>query len=182
MEERYTVQELSATMTMEEFVERFHRPEKVWALCSDCSNYGHKWGCPPFEHNVVENLSKYHLVKLFVTKIRFGNEPISPAEREKIMHSELSKIESRLLDLEHECGGLASVDIGGCSRCPKGCTRSDGKPCRHPECVRPSLEAYGFDVAKTLSELFDIELQWSNKYPLPEYQTLACGLFYNAER
>ncbi|MFR2062233.1 MAG: DUF2284 domain-containing protein [Alistipes sp.] len=37
--------------------------------------------------------------------------------------------------------------------CP-GCNR----PCLHPDKVRPSLEAFGFDIARTLSELFGIEL------------------------
>ncbi|MBR5807373.1 MAG: hypothetical protein IKY24_01995 [Alistipes sp.] len=62
------------------------------------------------------------------------------------------------------------------------CTRLNGKPCCHPELVRPSLEAYGFDLTKTLSELFDIELKWSVDNTLPEYLVIVCGLFYNPQQ
>ena len=53
--------------------------------------------------------------------------------------------------------------------------------CRHPELVRPSLEACGFDIAHTTSELFGIELKWGTDGSLPEYLTLVCGFFHNAE-
>ena len=73
-------------------------------------------------------------------------------------------------------------DIGSCLYCPEGtCTRPEAKPCRHPELVRPSLEACGFDIARTTSELFGIELKWGTDGSLPEYLTLVCGFFHNAE-
>ena len=59
--------------------------------------------------------------------------------------------------------------------------RPEAKPCRHPELVRPSLEACGFDIAHTPSELFGIELKWGTDGSLPEYLTLVCGFFHNAE-
>ena len=72
--------------------------------------------------------------------------------------------------------------VGTCLYCPEGtCTRPEAKPCRHPELVRPSLEACGFDIAHTTSELFGIELKWGTDGSLPEYLTLVCGFFHNAE-
>ena len=72
--------------------------------------------------------------------------------------------------------------VGTCIHCPEGsCTRPEGRPCRHPELVRPSLEACGFDVARTASELFGIELKWSSGGRMPEYLTLVCGFFHDAE-
>ena len=59
--------------------------------------------------------------------------------------------------------------------------RPEAKPCRHPELVRPSLEACGFDIARTTSELFGIELKWGSDGLMPEYLTLVCGFFHNAE-
>lgn len=71
---------------------------------------------------------------------------------------------------------------GTCIHCPEGsCTRPEGRPCRHPELVRPSLEACGFDVARTASELFGIELKWGSGGRMPEYLTLVCGFFHDAE-
>ena len=79
-------------------------------------------------------------------------------------------------------GGRSFAYVGTCLYCPEGtCTRPEAKPCRHPELVRPSLEACGFDIAHTTSELFGIELKWGTDGSLPEYLTLVCGFFHNAE-
>lgn len=78
--------------------------------------------------------------------------------------------------------GKAFAYAGSCLYCPEGtCSRLDNQPCRHPELVRHSLESYGFDLRKTASELFGFPLLWSNDGYLPEYLTLICGLFHNAE-
>ena len=45
--------------------------------------------------------------------------------------------------------------------------------------VRPSLESLGFDLSKTLAELFGIELRWSKDGLLPEYLVLVCGFFHD---
>ena len=157
--EGYTVEELSTTMAIGVLVERFHRPEKVWALCEACPNYGRKWGCPPFEDNVLDKTLKYNHIELFVIKIVFADMALSSAEKNAIMRSELTRIESHLLELERTTGGLASANIGGCERCTEcGCTRPNGAPCRHPELLRPSLEAYGFDVPDLLYSAFGINL------------------------
>ena len=60
-------------------------------------------------------------------------------------------------------------------------TRPLGLPCRHPELVRPSLEAYGFDISRTTNELFGIELLWGKDGMLPKYLTLVCGFFHNSD-
>ena len=99
---------------------------------------------------------------------------------EEFLRPQRVELEERLLELERTHHGLACTFIGKCLHCEdECCSRRQGKPCRHPKLVRPSLEAYGFDVAKTLSELFDIELQWSQNGSLPEYLVLVCGVFYN---
>ena len=88
MSERYTIEEFTREISVEEYLDRFHNPAEVWGYCRECSNYGKQWGCPPFD----------------------------------------------------------------------------------------------FDVAKTVRELFEIELKWSTNGSLPEYLVLVCGLFYNAKR
>lgn len=56
---------------------------------------------------------------------------------------------------------------------------SEGRPCRYPDRIRPSLESLGFDIGKTASELLGIELKWSEpgSSGLPEYFTLVSGFF-----
>ena len=159
MGEGYTIEELSTTMTVRVLVERFYRPQKVWMLCKACPNYGRKWGCPPFEYDVVEKILKYNYIELFATRVVFTAATLSPDEREAIMRTEYARIESQLLALERTTGGVASANIGGCERCKeRGCTRPNGAPCRHPELLRASLEAYGFDVPDLLYSAFGINL------------------------
>lgn len=157
--EGYTVEELSTTMAIGVLVERFHRPEKVWMLCKMCPNYGRKWGCPPFEYDVVEKILKYNYIELFATRVVFTVAALLPDEKELIARTECACIESKLLALERTTKGVASANIGGCERCTEcGCTRPNGAPCRHPELLRPSLEAYGFDVPDLLYSAFGINL------------------------
>lgn len=179
---RYTIEEFSREISLLEYMARFHRPDEVWGYCRECSNYGRQWGCPPFDFDVVAVLSKYRNVNLFATKICLLDRELSSNDIDKILRYERIRLEQRLLKLERTHHGLACTFIGKCLHCGGACcARLSGAPCRHPELVRPSLEAYGFDVAKSLSELFDITLQWSTNGALPNYITLACALFYNAE-
>ena len=48
----------------------------------------------------------------------------------------------------------------------------------HPAKVRPSLEAFGFDMSKTAKELLGLEIKWSDGVHIPEYLTLVCGIFH----
>ena len=59
------------------------------------------------------------------------------------------------------------------------CARQDAKPCRHPHDVRVSLEAVGFNLGKTTSQLLGIDLKWGGKDRLPEYITLVTALLTN---
>lgn len=178
MDACYTVEEFLREISVDEYIARFHNPDEVWGYCRACSNYGKQWGCPPFDFDVVERLSKYRTLRLVATKVTIHDRTILPCEINAVLHPERIRLEKYLLDIEREYNSLACTYIGECLHCAKGtCARLSGKPCCHPELVRSSLEAYGFDVAKTLSELFDIELQWSTNGSLPDYITLTCGVF-----
>ena len=108
-------------------------------------------------------------------------EGLSLSEAGRLMRPERKRIEARLLDMERRIGGRSFAYVGTCLHCPEGsCTRLDGNPCRHPDRVRPSLEACGFDVGRTARELFGIELKWGVEGRMPEYLTLVCGFFHNA--
>ena len=66
---------------------------------------------------------------------------------------------------------------GSCLLCPS-CTRTEGAPCLYPKKVRPSLEACGFDIGKTTTELLNIELKWGESGKMPEYITLVSAVFF----
>lgn len=79
-----------------------------------------------------------------------------------------------LLGAETRLKNAASLSSGGCRICPV-CARVENKPCRHPEKMRHSLDAFGFDLTKITREFLGVELKWSNG-GLPEYHTLIHAL------
>ena len=89
-------------------------------------------------------------------------------------------LDARLLELERKYPGSRAFYAGTCHLCPEEtCAPSEGRPCRYPDRIRPSLESLGFDIGKTASELLGIELKWSEpgSSGLPEYFTLVSGFF-----
>ena len=152
---RYTARDFTAELPAAAYVARFRDAERVGCYCRECGNYGRSWGCPPFGFDMEEYVTRYGTAQ---------------------------RLERRLLEMERQYGGRSFAYVGTCIHCPEGsCTRPEGRPCRHPELVRPSLEACGFDVARTASELFGIEMKWGSGGRMPEYLTLVCGFFHDAE-
>ena len=90
-------------------------------------------------------------------------------------------MDKRLLALEEEYNGRAFY-AGSCILCPwEECARRSGKACRYPSRIRRSLEACGFDLGRTTSELFGIEMKWSENRNLPEYLLLVSGFLSDRE-
>lgn len=179
---RYTAEDFTASLPVSDYIARFRDVERIGNYCLACPNYGRSWGCPPFRFDVGEYFAEYTSALLVATKITplVPNLPISDSMT--LIRTERIRLEQRLLEMEHQYDGRAFTYVGSCLYCPKGtCTPTDGKPCRHPNLVRPSLEACGFDIVRTTSELFGIELKWGEKGGLPEYLTLVCGFFHNAD-
>ena len=181
MEHRYTATDFVRSLTADEYITRFRDAEKFIAFCRQCPNFGNSWGCPPFSHDCEAHLRQFRNVMLIATKIVPAEQGLPLSESRTLILPERKRLERSLLALEKEYGGRSFAYVGSCLHCPeKSCTRPEGKPCRHPELVRPSLEAYGFDIGRTASELFDIELKWSADGMMPEYLTLVCGFFHNS--
>lgn len=180
-EKNYDVEEVVAEIDRERYVEEFRDVATFDACCQQCPNYGRRWGCPPFDHDTLQDLLPYNKVMIIGVKI-------TPHDRKKpldqvyeLMRPELDRLNKQLLELEREKHGLAFGFVGKCPYCNgEPCARIDGKPCRHPDVVRPSLEAYGFNVSETASKLLGIDMVWSKDSTVPRYLTLVCGLFYNA--
>ncbi len=178
----YQVQDFTATISTEEYIRRFSNSECFIKYCKECRNYGKVWVCPPFSHDTMAELRQYANLFLVATKIIPDEKKIPFSEVNRFFRPERLRIEKKLRDMEITYRGKAFAYAGSCLYCPEGtCSRLENQPCRHPELVRPSLESYGFDLGKTASELFGFPLLWSNDGYLPEYLTLICGLFHNAE-
>ena len=178
----YTREELTQTIPTEELFSRFHNEEEVGGYCRECENYGRSWGCPPFDFDAKERLRQYQNVLLIATKITPREQGLPLNVAEELILPERRQIDKHLLRLEKEHNGLACSYVGKCYYCTEeeSCSRLCGEPCRYPQFVRPSLEAYGFDVALISQELFGIKLRWGKDGLLPEYLVIVCAIFYNA--
>jgi predicted metal-binding protein len=96
-----------------------------------------------------------------------------------LMKPVISELNEELLETEKSLGGMCYGFVGTCPYCgDAACARIDSKPCRHPDKVRPSLEAIGFDISKTSKDLLGLDIKWSQDGLIPEYLTLVCGIFY----
>lgn len=178
----YTSEDFTVSISTDEYIRRFRDANRFIGYCRQCPNYNHSWGCPPFSHDLERELRGYRNVLLIATKIIPDGSNISLSESRRLIFPERKRLEHRLLEMELLYDGRAFAYVGSCLYCPEGsCTRPLGLPCRHPELVRPSLEAYGFDISRTTSELFGFKLLWGKDGLLPEYLTLVCGFFHNSD-
>lgn len=180
MEKNYHCEEIVTVIDRERYVREFRDVETFDACCQQCPNYGRRWGCPPFDHNTLNDLLPFEKVMIIGLKLTPQDSKMPIDAVYDLMRPELNRLNKRLLDLEKQSAGMAFGFVGKCPHCPgMTCARIGGEPCRHPELVRPSLEAYGFNVAKTASDVLHIDMQWSNDGKMPRYLTLVCGLFFN---
>lgn len=177
----YTLEELTQTIPTEELFRLFHNEEVVGGYCRECENYGRSWGCPPFDFDAKERLRQYQNVLLIATKITPREQGLPLNVAEELILPERRQIDKHLLRLEKEHNGLACSYVGKCYYCAEeeSCSRLCGEPCRHPQFVRPSLEAYGFDVAQMTEQVFGLKLLWGKAGLLPDYLVIVCALFHN---
>ena len=82
----------------------------------------------------------------------------------------------QLYEMERQVPGSRCFTFR-CVLCPEGCTRPQGKPCRHPERLRHSLESVGFNLEAVTRDLLGIDLEWSTDGALSKHITLVTALF-----
>ena len=166
------------------YIARYRDVERFEELCRACPNYATRWGCPPFDDNPQPRLEQYDNVRLCVVKI-----DLEPAMAEsqydmtqammRTLQSVRPQYEQKLLDLEKDLHGRAALFTGMCPHCPdRPCARRSGNECHHPGLVRPSLEALGFDLGRTLADYFGIELLWASDEKAPAYMCLIGAVFH----
>ncbi|GHV54511.1 hypothetical protein FACS1894216_14680 [Synergistales bacterium] len=178
----------TCVIDMAELVSRFHFPDRVWGYCVPCPNHGGKWSCPPFGFDVPELLGRYKHAYLFGVKMTYDDETRARADtKEKVLDTAVQlmrkankDLQELLRGIEADCPGSLAAAGGTCGICDT-CARPDGKPCRFPDKMRPSVESLGFDVSMITEELLGMKLLWFDK-ELPEYQTLVNALFTSERR
>ena len=158
---------------------RFHSPELTLKGCRDCGLYKMQWSCPPLPDKWLDEIFSFRYATIYAVTVEI--ESRTPVEKSGVLLSPARNyLEQMLMLLEKECSGKCSATIGKCNHCGDlPCARRSGEPCRHPELVRPSLEALGFNVAAITEELLSIPLQWGNDGFLPPQITLVGAVFHN---
>ena len=175
----YTTERFTAEITAKEYIANFRRADYFIKLCQQCGNYGNRYGCPPFDYDPLNLLERYQNVWVLGVKIVPYDKDLPLKCANDLMSPVIDELNKELLAEEKRRGGYSFGFVGTCPYCGGApCAREKGKPCRHPDKVRPSLEAFGFDMSKTAKELLGLEIKWSKDGKIPEYLTLVCGIFY----
>ena len=163
----------SVTLPTDELTRRFYRPAHLTPLCAQCENYGNNYACPPTGQDMAALLSTYARVRLYAARL-----PLPPtmarADTGAYFARGMVLFNRQLMASEAAEPGSLAVAPGQCVRC-KRCARRDAKPCRHPESLRYSLDAFLLEIAQMSAELFGMEIQWYNDQP-PPYLTMMGGL------
>ena len=175
----YTVERYTAEIDAKAYIEVFRRADYFIQLCQQCGNYGRRYGCPPFDDDSLDAIRGYDRVRIIGVKITPGDRSLPLEAANDLMKPVIRELNEELLETEKSLGGMSYGFVGTCPYCGGAlCARIDGKPCRHPDKVRPSLEAIGFDIGKTAKDLLGLEIKWSHDGLMPEYLTLVCDIFY----
>lgn len=164
-----------------DYVRRYRNVGYFENLCRQCPNYGRRWACPPISGSYSPDLSQYSKVILLMVKICIKPGTSADADTLRaIIEPTRARFEHRMLEAEKELGGTACLFTGQCPHCPgRECARIAGDTCRHPDLVRPSLEALGFNLETTARDIFDTPILWCDNSHAPRYMTLMGGLFHN---
>lgn len=178
----FTTEAYTADISVADYIGNYRDEARFLRLCQECPNYGNSWGCPPFDYDTETFLQQYKNAHLIALKLTFADRDIPVTQTQEIIMPARKYLDIILLGLEKKYGGRGFSYVGTCLYCKgRECARRFNRPCLHPELVRPSLEAYGFDIGRTLSELFGIELKWGHDGKLPPYLVLVGGFFHNAD-
>jgi len=144
-------------------------PLKFNAYCKNgCPNYSQKWtcppNCPPFEV-YAKDFSHISLYLFYTSPHQLKDVD----EENKALHAyEFIKEELQAFLRKIEPADGKMVAANSCELC-KTCGIVLGKDCYIPERIRYNLVAFGFNVSKIMTDLFQHELKWAGKNHVPEF-------------
>ncbi len=184
----YDVTEYRAVINADEYIRKYRNEEKFIGFCRACRHFSKTWSCPPFLHNEEKCLDGFTLAIIFGTLLKIGSNlyeqcfeiEICKKIVYRLIEQERKRIDTRLLQLEIEYPKSRAFYAGTCYLCGKRpCTRVTNKPCRYPQQMRPSLEAFGFDIGATSEHLLGLKLDWGSPGKPLRHITLISGFFTN---
>lgn len=174
-----------ATVSVEEYMEQCVDVPTFLECCKQCGNYEKIWSCPSYDFDPVDYWNKYQTFQIVGIKIYVPKDLLTQTfeeeERNECMKSIVfphkKELDDQLWLMEQQVPGSVALSAGSCQNCPpEECTRPEGKPCRHPERMRYSIESLGGNVGLTVTKYLKQELLWMEEGKLPEYFILVGGL------
>lgn len=176
----YTLRLIAKDFVLRQYMNEYRDKTRFLALCKECPNYARSWSCPPFLFDTDEILTQYSRVHIIVSQFIPLQSGLSIDVFREMIKPACVELEKHLLTVESEVQGHVFATIGKCLHCgDQECRRISNQRCLHPDKVRPSLEAYGFDLSRTVNELFGIELKWGKNSEMPDYIVLVTGMLHN---
>ncbi|MBB5336763.1 DUF2284 domain-containing protein [Pectinatus brassicae] len=168
--------------TVNDLLSNYQQQEKFMAYCKQCHKYNSRWSCPPLNFSANEYLKPYPYIYLIGIQYFYDDATIAavnttekvtafPIKTAKSLKKQISEI---LLTAEKIFPQTLSISAGGCDFCCR-CSRIKNEPCRKPEKMRYSLDAFGIDLSQITQDILNIKLLW-NSEKLPAYTTLIHGL------
>lgn len=184
----FTLEHVVTEIAVEEYAEGYREIDRFLSLCKQCPRFGKQWTCPPCEFDVKAYVGQFKYAHILGSKMTFTADTLRTTTTQEgvkqvcddAMKYALTKASAYLREYERLSPGSLCFLGSRCLLCgSQPCARQDAKPCRHPHDVRVSLEAVGFNLGKTTSQLLGIDLKWGGKDRLPEYITLVTALLTN---
>ncbi|QIB69653.1 metal-binding protein [Aminipila butyrica] len=191
----YKTEHISTEMEVSKYVKEYVNVEEFLEYCKQCSSYGQKWTCPPFDFDPMGYWNQFQRIVLLGRKIVFDQQDQQQLSKEAakeemydILAAEKKILSEELYEMEEKLVDSVSLSAGSCSLCgdrlmeTHSCTRSvcpEGsakESCRYYHKLRYSIEALGGDVGRTCSKLLGVDLEWLEPDKLPSYFVLVCGL------
>ena len=160
-------------MPVEELIDRYYRPEHLAPMCRQCGNFGNNYACPPTGEDMLALMRSFDRVRLYAARLPMP-PTLARSEASAFFERGMVAFNRRVLNFEAELPGSLAISPGQCVRCER-CARRDGLPCRYPEALRYSLDAFLLEIAQMSRELFGVEVQWFNDQA-PPYLTMMGGL------
>lgn len=176
----YQIERFEKEIAVEDYLEGYVNVGEFLEACRQCPNYTNSWACPPLPFSPESFWQQFDRFYIIARKLSF---PAGTSQEEGFRQLKRLKgqMSEELFQLEKSWPGSRALSAGSCAVCEEGCTRAEGKPCRHPEQMRYSIEALGGNVGLTVSKLMGIRLEWMEEGKLPPYFVLVGGLLKKDE-
>lgn len=150
-------------LTTADLTMRYYNPKVLRPLCEACDNYGRNYACPPLDIDIEKRLSEYRNIHIFAeqytAKSFLGDSGACSNSAREAFEKARKTFDTQLKEWEIKLDGVMLAP-GRCTLC-ESCARAENAPCRRPNDMRISLDAYCIEIVKLVRELCGIEIEWS---------------------